>query len=294
MNNPYDENGEELDAKFAVEAVVGGFDLIIESQGGSTGGRPPRNTGYAKALVLHLRRMAELGMVLGDLQVASTKAMKDPENERQIRLDGYMLPLELRAISDFEKLRLAIGRASAAHKREKPTGGNPTKKLRLRMRWSEASSMSENSIAEMLAHPISSEKPTANKKELAERVERARKRMRKKKRKPPEGQVTVPKTSGTNDRYVRDPEVIAWVLEEAAGNCERCGEPAPFIRMNGEPFLEVHHVRPLGEGGPDTTENAAACCPNCHRQLHFDPAKDDLRLKLISTIGRLKDFPSKV
>jgi len=294
MHNPYDEKGDEIDAKYSIETVKDGFDLIIESQGGSTGGRPPRNTDYAQAFVLHLRRMAELGMVLDDLQVASTKAMVHPENERQIRPDGYTLPLELGSVSDFEKLRLAIGRASAAYGRTKKSGGNPTKKLRLRMRWSDASSMSASSIATMLANPVSSEQPTADPKKLAERVKRARKRIRTKKAAPPKGQNKVPRTSATSDRYVRDPEVIAWVLEEAAGNCDHCGTPGPFKRMDGEPFLEVHHERPLSEGGPDTTENAAACCPNCHRRLHYDPAKDGLRLTLIASVKRLKDFPLKV
>uniref|UniRef100_UPI00406C15BB HNH endonuclease n=1 Tax=Phaeobacter sp. PT47_59 TaxID=3029979 RepID=UPI00406C15BB len=83
------------------------------------------------------------------------------------------------------------------------------------------------------------------------------------------------------------------MLEEAAGICENCGSPAPFKRIDGEAFLEVHHVRPLGEDGPDVIENAAACCPNCHRRLHHDPSRDSLRRKLITSINRLKDFPAK-
>lgn len=135
------------------------------------------------------------------------------------------------------------------------------------------------------------EKPTADPKELAERVERALQRIYTKKTTPPKGQEKVSKISTSSERYVRDPEVIAWVLAEAAGVCENCGSLAPFKRPNGEPFLEVHHVRPLGEGGPDTTANAAACCPNCHRRLHFDEVKDGLRLALIASVKRLKDFP---
>jgi 5-methylcytosine-specific restriction endonuclease McrA len=293
MHNPYNENGDEMDAKYSIETVRNGFDLIIESQGGSTGGHPPRNTDYSRALVLYLRRMAELGMVLDDLQVASSEAMKHPENLRQIRPDGYTLPLELGAVPDFDKLRLAIGRVTAAHGRTTNIGGNRTKKLRLRMHWPDASSMSAKSIATMLAHPVSSEKPTADPKKLAERIERARKRIRTIKTSPPKGQDKVPKITTASERYARDPEVIAWVLQEAAGSCEHCGDPAPFKRPDGDPFLEVHHVRPLGEGGPDTIANAAACCPNCHRRLHFDPAKDSLRLTLIASVKRLKDFPSK-
>nr|WP_272210237.1 HNH endonuclease signature motif containing protein [Marinicella sp. W31]MDC2876102.1 HNH endonuclease signature motif containing protein [Marinicella sp. W31] len=139
--------------------------------------------------------------------------------------------------------------------------------------------------------PASAETPTADPKELTERVERALRRIHTRKPPVPKGHHKVPKSSTTLERYVRDPEVIAWVLREAAGNCENCGSAAPFKRLNGEPFLEVHHVRSLGEGGPDTTDNAVVCCPNCHRKLHFDKENDSLRLKLIASIKRLKDFP---
>lgn len=291
MHNPYNDDGLELDAKYSIEAISGGFDLVIESQGGSTGGRPSRNTDYAKALTLHLRRMSKLGMVLKDLHVDSRHALKFPEHERQIFPQDYSLPLDLRVITDFERLRLAIGRASAAYKRVKPSGGNPTKKLRLRMGWPDASRLSEQSLAELLSRPVSLEEPTADQKELNVRVARARKRIFKSKESPPNGQRIASKIPGRKDQFVRDPEVIAWVLEEASGICENCGRPAPFVKMDGEPYLEVHHVRPLGEGGPDTTDNAAACCPNCHRQLHFDADKGNLRLSLISRVGRLRDFP---
>lgn len=294
MYNIFDEKGAELDAKFSVASVSAGFDLIVESRGGATGGRAPRNTDYARALELHLRRMAHRGMVLDDLQVASSEAMRLPEKMRQIQPSGYMLPLTLVTVSDFDKLRLAIGRAVGEFESRSKKGGNRTKRLRLRMRWPAASGMSAPEIADMLAHPDHSEDPTADPHELSERVKRARKRMRSKGTVPPKGQKIVQRTSATSDRFIRDPEVIAWVLEEAAGNCENCGSPAPFKRIDGEGFLEVHHVRPLSEGGPDVIENAAACCPNCHRRLHHDPMRDSLRRKLIASTNRLRDFPAEV
>lgn len=70
--------------------------------------------------------------------------------------------------------------------------------------------------------------------------------------------------------YVRNPDVVAEVLHRATGNCEACGEAAPFIRSsNGTPYLEVHHRTQLSDGGDDTVENAVALCPNCHRKKHF-------------------------
>lgn len=73
--------------------------------------------------------------------------------------------------------------------------------------------------------------------------------------------------------YTRNPDVVAEVLLRAAGVCECCGKPAPFMRKkDGTPYLEVHHKQQLAEDGDDTVENAIAVCPNCHRQKHYGSA----------------------
>ncbi|RJX40888.1 NUDIX domain-containing protein [Paenibacillus pinisoli] len=83
---------------------------------------------------------------------------------------------------------------------------------------------------------------------------------------------TAPKAPGTvtvtSTQFVRNGDVIVEVLERARGICEECKKPAPFLRKDLTPFLEVHHVEPLSEGGEDTVENAKALCPNCHRAAH--------------------------
>lgn len=69
--------------------------------------------------------------------------------------------------------------------------------------------------------------------------------------------------------FNRSPYVVAEVLSRASGACEQCKEPAPFNRKtDGMPYLEVHHVKHLANGGEDTVENAIALCPNCHRWAH--------------------------
>ena len=69
--------------------------------------------------------------------------------------------------------------------------------------------------------------------------------------------------------FRRNPDVIVAVLRRAKGRCEKCEASAPFLRRtDGSPYLEVHHRRPLSQGGEDTIENAAALCPNCHRDVH--------------------------
>lgn len=70
--------------------------------------------------------------------------------------------------------------------------------------------------------------------------------------------------------YERNPDVKADVLLRANGQCEKCKNDAPFHRKaDGTPYLEVHHRKPLKDGGEDTVENTIALCPNCHREEHF-------------------------
>ena len=37
--------------------------------------------------------------------------------------------------------------------------------------------------------------------------------------------------------------------------------------------LEIHHIIPEAEKGPDTEDNAAPLCPNCHRDYGDNPKK---------------------
>lgn len=74
----------------------------------------------------------------------------------------------------------------------------------------------------------------------------------------------------TTTVYLRNHDVVAEVLSRAKGKCERCGEDAPFRRAtDGSPYLEVHHLVQLSQGGDDSVENAQAQCPNCHREAHL-------------------------
>jgi hypothetical protein len=66
--------------------------------------------------------------------------------------------------------------------------------------------------------------------------------------------------------------IAQYALCRSRGNCEGCKHPAPFIRRNGEPYLEIHHIRALADGGADHPLNVAAVCPNCHS--HVTHGKD--------------------
>ncbi len=63
--------------------------------------------------------------------------------------------------------------------------------------------------------------------------------------------------------------IVEYALVRANGFCQLCDQPAPFNKKNGDPFLEVHHIKHLANEGSDTIDNVAALCPNCHRKIHI-------------------------
>lgn len=58
-------------------------------------------------------------------------------------------------------------------------------------------------------------------------------------------------------------------LENANPTPNKQSSIVTIYKVNGEPYLEVHHVIPLSQNGEDTLENAEALCPNCHREKHY-------------------------
>lgn len=301
MLNPTDDMGRELDAKFMLEKLPDGFALTVESRGGSDHGpNRSRNKNYVVGMLLHLKRMAAHDMRLDEIQVASAQALRLPESERVVWPDGYPRPLKMAGVSDLSDLRLAIGRQSAAFQNTSNSTGNNSKRMKLIVRSPEAAAMTLSRLEAVFTGrtgaSVWTEAPTSDEEELRKRAANARRAARRSSAKgkiPPDGQNDVKRVSSSLDRFVRDPNVIAWVLEQAAGSCEACSEKAPFQREDGEPYLEVHHVRPLAEGGPDTVDNAVACCPNCHRHLHHGSGREKLRQSLLERLGRLKDWPQK-
>jgi 5-methylcytosine-specific restriction enzyme A len=93
----------------------------------------------------------------------------------------------------------------------------------------------------------------------------------------------------TRQAYVtyiqRSAAIRDYALNRAAGSCERCEHKAPFLTSSGAPFLEVHHIRRLTDGGPDRLDAVAALCPNCHREAHHGSAVETLRETLIALIA---------
>ncbi|MGF1879290.1 HNH endonuclease [Photobacterium frigidiphilum] len=103
----------------------------------------------------------------------------------------------------------------------------------------------------------------------------------------PEGQNVPKKTVSSNDQFLRDAAVVAYILKQASGKCECCDSLSPFTKQNGDPYLEVHHVKHLSDEGSDTTTNAVAVCPNCHRELHHGVNRNALVELIYGKVSRL-------
>lgn len=78
-----------------------------------------------------------------------------------------------------------------------------------------------------------------------------------------------PPRQNLQQAYYRSAAIKAYALARAVGSCEARGNEAPFITSRGRPYLEVHHIRRISDGGPDHPEWVAAICPNCHKRVHF-------------------------
>ena len=86
--------------------------------------------------------------------------------------------------------------------------------------------------------------------------------------------------------WLRSQAVRLYAQRRAQGICEGCGLPAPFVTPEGEPYLEVHHLRRLSDGGPDHPAHVASLCPNCHRRCHHAA---DARMYNAEVAGRVRE-----
>ena len=72
----------------------------------------------------------------------------------------------------------------------------------------------------------------------------------------------------SSTRYIPTP--LENLLFELAGHrCTLCHAP----------WLEIHHIEELSDGGKTEYENLIVLCPNCHTRVHADgiPSKEELR-----------------
>ncbi|PYU34247.1 MAG: hypothetical protein DMG31_06580 [Acidobacteria bacterium] len=64
------------------------------------------------------------------------------------------------------------------------------------------------------------------------------------------------------------------VLKRDGWRCQRCGSSVG---------LEVHHITPRSQLGPDAEENLIALCWDCHRRTH-EPVPSGPRWRIVSSM----------
>jgi len=125
-------------------------------------------------------------------------------------------------------------------------------------------------------------------------------------------EIQVMTTSSKTGREIpkRDPQRAADALKRANYLCEYEKEDRTFMRKNGKPYTEPHHLIPISkyrdfDYSVDAMENIVSLCSHCHNLLHYgcweekepvlrklyDDRKDALEncgLKL--TFDRLKSY----
>lgn len=84
--------------------------------------------------------------------------------------------------------------------------------------------------------------------------------------------------------FARDQKVRRAVLARSEGACER---PGCWEHRAYRGFLDVHHI--LGIWASDRVWSCVALCPNCHREAHVSPQRDQLNAELEAYALRYKD-----
>jgi len=87
------------------------------------------------------------------------------------------------------------------------------------------------------------------------------------------------------DRVERNRRIISKLKKLRPNKCQICDEEH-FLKENGDPYSEVHHVKELSKGGSQATNNCLVICPTCHRKMHHASVEiDDLGKKFKITIN---------
>lgn len=276
-----DDNKQQVNSEFSLESISNFDGLVIESWGPST-----RNPEYAKAFELLLERLKKFGLPSFRVFVVSNRLIKEFPNilDREIFIDGNPILL---VNTESEELRVKIGKEVAELKELRSTskGGNRYKRILIysplvnRQLWQELAISNKQSAKSAISYLL----PTSDRDLLDQQVDAIESFIQV----APKGQKKPNRNVKQSNLIDRDPLVKAWILQEAKGVCELCGSNSPFIKNNGRPYLEVHHVLPLSNGGSDTVSNAVGVCPNCHRALHYAKNRHELANGLYKKVSRL-------
>ena len=66
-------------------------------------------------------------------------------------------------------------------------------------------------------------------------------------------------------RYGRNWQSIRRAYVHAHPLCERCMKAGRYVRVE-----EVHHIKPLADGGTNDESNLMSLCRKCHAEIHAE------------------------
>jgi hypothetical protein len=92
-----------------------------------------------------------------------------------------------------------------------------------------------------------------------------------------------PRVKGFTTSYARDPNVRRAVMQRANGRCEYCAEFG-FVSLNGERYLECHHIIALANDGSDRMTNVIALCADDHRKAHYSEQRSSIEQEMIDIV----------
>lgn len=90
----------------------------------------------------------------------------------------------------------------------------------------------------------------------------------------------------------RSNAIKLYAKKRANGMCEGCSKKAPFQTKSG-PYLEVHHLTRIADGGADQPQNVIALCPTCHRKAHYSLNYLEFNNELISKVTDIESTLAK-
>lgn len=74
-------------------------------------------------------------------------------------------------------------------------------------------------------------------------------------------------TAALVKKWERDAILCDLLKEYRGAKCQICDYF--FIKKDGEPYVEVHHLEQLSNGGLNICSNLLVLCANCHRAFHY-------------------------
>ncbi len=267
------KDGSVLDAEFQSTPTRSGFDIVMESRGGSTKHRPPRNPDYNKVLRLLLERVSRVNAVIRRAAVESTRTEKLPDSVRTIASDRLKYPIALRQEMDFESLRLDLTKPQAAIGRLPGArgSGNMSKRIRISFEWVQHRISIEDLDALLIEGKL--EEDTSTQGTNGHPDESSILNQWYQKAALYEG--SSPRTTTRLRKSIERGTVGEMVKEMFGYQCQICQsigmKTQTFRTKSGNDYVEAHHVVPvsLGQEGTLSPRNVIAVCASHHRELHY-------------------------